>query len=162
MLFSSFLISKGLTLNWKALFMLQSTGLDYCIWTFVFTCVCIKLEDQMLLVSFRVSFILSFLEGFCLLMFSLLLFSFVLPRVHTKKDLSQILQSKFTEINYCDCYLSYLEVLLLIALKLPFHLFYLPKPSQYISYFSIQHLIESVLLSVTLPEYLVLSSAAAA
>lgn len=34
--------------------------------------------------------------------------------------------------------------------------------SQYISYFSIQHLTESVLLSVTLPECLVLSSAAAA
>lgn len=69
----------------------------------MFTSVCIKLEDQMLLVSFSVSFILSFLESLCLLMFSLLLFFSVFPRVQTKKDLSQILQSKFTEINYHDC-----------------------------------------------------------
>lgn len=67
-----------------------------------FTVLYIRLEDQMLLVSSQGLFYSCFPRGSLFAFFALLLFFSVLHRVQIQEDLSQILESVFTEIKYRD------------------------------------------------------------
>lgn len=137
MLPSRFLISKGLSLNWKSLCMHQSTRLDYWVRTFAFYFCIYKIRRSEAHSIFYGLFYPFFSWEF---LFADVFLALVFLCSSWSPNQERF-EPNFTVHIYRDwlpwLYLSYSEFLLLIALKLHFHLFHLPKPSQYISYFSI-------------------------